>query len=119
MPVGLTTRQTHPYCTGMMQPTNEEVAKRLGVTHSLVSRLRGGKRKLSLPVIYGLRDEYGIDPAELVSASETEAATGVCIRHRVFGGQAPCECGCWALPKGKASRFVPGHDARVHVSRRP
>jgi hypothetical protein len=25
-----------------------------------------------------------------------------------------CECGCGGSPKGKRSRFLPGHDARMH-----
>ena len=34
-----------------------------------------------------------------------------------YGGDAtdrlPCECGCGGTPRGRASRFLPGHDARV------
>lgn len=26
----------------------------------------------------------------------------------------PCECGCGGFPKGKKSRFIPGHDAKLH-----
>ena len=26
--------------------------------------------------------------------------------------RTPCECGCGEFPKGKSSRFVPGHDLR-------
>lgn len=26
-----------------------------------------------------------------------------------------CQCGCGGQPKGAKSRFLPGHDARVHV----
>lgn len=28
--------------------------------------------------------------------------------------RAPCLCGCGGFPKGRKSRFVPGHDARYH-----
>ena len=26
----------------------------------------------------------------------------------------PCQCGCGGKPKGARSRFLPGHDARMH-----
>lgn len=29
-----------------------------------------------------------------------------------------CECGCGGFPKGKRSRFVPGHDAKLHSAQK-
>lgn len=33
-------------------------------------------------------------------------------------GGKPCECGCGKFPKGKKSRFLPGHDLRKAYSDR-
>src|SRR5262245_23356962 len=30
----------------------------------------------------------------------------------------PCLCGCGGTPKGKKSRFSPGHDARYHAAQK-
>jgi hypothetical protein len=30
----------------------------------------------------------------------------------------PCLCGCGGTPKGKKSRFIPGHDARYHAAQK-
>jgi hypothetical protein len=30
----------------------------------------------------------------------------------------PCACFCGNVPRGKRSRFIPGHDARVHSARK-
>ena len=32
--------------------------------------------------------------------------------------RAPCLCGCGGTPKGKKSRFIPGHDARYHAAQK-
>ncbi len=32
--------------------------------------------------------------------------------------RAPCLCGCGESPRGKRSRFVPGHDARYHAAQK-
>lgn len=29
-----------------------------------------------------------------------------------------CLCGCGGTPKGKKSRFIPGHDARWHAAQK-
>ena len=33
-------------------------------------------------------------------------------------GGGRCQCGCGGMPKGPKSRFLPGHDARVHKGKR-
>jgi hypothetical protein len=33
-------------------------------------------------------------------------------------GRPPCECGCGGFPKGKSSRFIPGHDAKLHSAQK-
>jgi hypothetical protein len=30
----------------------------------------------------------------------------------------PCVCGCGDKPKGRKSRFIPGHDARYHSAQK-
>lgn len=32
--------------------------------------------------------------------------------------RAPCMCGCGDFPRGKKSRFIPGHDARYHAAQK-
>jgi hypothetical protein len=40
------------------------------------------------------------------------AMTGVLKVRQPEQGRKLCECGCGQLPKGKKSRFLPGHDLR-------
>ena len=47
------------------------------------------------------------------STSKRRATT----RGRADGG-GRCQCGCGGVPKGPKSRFLPGHDARVHKGKR-
>ena len=36
---------------------------------------------------------------------------------KTANGKTLCGCGCGDSPKGKRSRFIPGHDARLHSLR--
>jgi hypothetical protein len=48
------------------------------------------------------------DVAKQAKANETQGTQGT------EPGRPACLCGCGGTPKGKKSRFVPGHDARYH-----
>ena len=49
--------------------TNAEVADRLGVSHSTVSRMRTGKRVGSPEVLERIHKEYGVPLGEVMSAA--------------------------------------------------
>ncbi len=45
--------------------TNEELGRRIGVTHSMASRLRAGKRLPGVETLLKIHDEFGVDMREL------------------------------------------------------
>jgi transcriptional regulator with XRE-family HTH domain len=48
--------------------TNDQLGKRIGVSHAMASRLRHGKRLPSVEVIRNIRKEFGIDGNKLIDA---------------------------------------------------
>ena len=50
-------------------PTNAEVARRIGLNHSSVSRMRSGARAASLDVIYRIASEFDVPPGPLLAAA--------------------------------------------------
>lgn len=67
-------------------------------------------------------DAQAVADAELMGAKPMRRARGN-PAERVAGGNAPrdwdpCLCGCGEVPKGKKSRFMPGHDAHYHAARK-
>lgn len=49
--------------------TNADVARRIGLNHSSVSRMRSGKRAASIQVIYGIARVYDVPPGPLLEAA--------------------------------------------------
>lgn len=47
-----------------------------------------------------------------------EVTTTVDELSELLEGRPPCLCGCGGTPKGKKSRFIPGHDARYHAAQK-
>ena len=45
-------------------------------------------------------------------AEEKAAARAAAKAEREAPRTTPCECGCGAIPAGRKSRFLPGHDAK-------
>lgn len=65
--------------------TNEEFGKRIGVTHSMASRLRAGKRLPSVTVLRSISREFGIPAKDLLDAHNRGAGEfGALIRARCF-----------------------------------
>jgi len=65
--------------------TNEQFAQRVGIHHSMASRIRSGDRLPSLRVIKAISDNYGIPMRTLVDARLAGAATfSEILRRRVF-----------------------------------
>jgi transcriptional regulator with XRE-family HTH domain len=61
--------------------TNEELGRRIGVGHSMASRLRSGARAPGAQTMRRLSSELGIPIEELLAAhAEGSAATGKLIR---------------------------------------
>lgn len=56
--------------------TNTEVADRLGVHHSYVSRMRSGERLASVSMLSRISEEYGVPVEELVAAARATVDTG-------------------------------------------
>lgn len=52
--------------------------------------------------------------------ADVEAPAPVEVDEAVEAPAKPgCDCGCGQTPKGKNSRFLPGHDARFHSASKP
>lgn len=51
--------------------TNQEVAERLDLAHSTVSRIRRGDRATSVEVIHRISQEFGVPTDELVAAASS------------------------------------------------
>lgn len=72
--------------------TNAEVAAKLGVSHSTVSRMRTGKRVGSPQVLVRLSQEYNVPLDEVmtaaVSARDGKPAKWTMLMNRVMGTSA-------------------------------
>jgi transcriptional regulator with XRE-family HTH domain len=70
--------------------TNQEMATRVGIHHSMASRLRAGKRLPSVALMRRISTEYGVPLAELVDAHTAgPEAMGSLLRRRVFRDPDP------------------------------
>ncbi|QXJ40737.1 hypothetical protein [Curtobacterium phage Parvaparticeps] len=58
--------------TKYIAPTNSEVAARIGLTHSGVSRLRSGQRNPSIVVMRNIENQYGWEVGDQVNAIESD-----------------------------------------------
>jgi colicin import membrane protein len=57
--------------------------------------------------------------AEKAKAAEEKAAARAAAKaEREAPRTTPCECGCGGIPAGRKSRFIPGHDAKLHSAQR-
>lgn len=54
--------------------TNQEVADRLGLHHSYVSRMRSGQRVASRSVLVSISNEFDIPVVALLAAAESAAS---------------------------------------------
>lgn len=69
-----------------MTTTNEQFAQKVGIHHSMASRIRSGDRLPSLPVIDRISKEYGIGMSTLVAARlQGSEAFSALVRRRIFG----------------------------------
>jgi transcriptional regulator with XRE-family HTH domain len=59
----------------MRRMTNQEVADRIGLTHTAVSRIRSGQRRASVAVIRRIVSEFGADADRLLEAAEAQDPT--------------------------------------------
>lgn len=65
--------------------TNQEVAERLGCHHSMVSRMRAGKRVCGYEMAERLADEFKIRRQIVIDARRAGAvAFGKLLRERIF-----------------------------------
>jgi transcriptional regulator with XRE-family HTH domain len=68
-----------------MPQTNQEFADNTGITHSMASRLRSGKRLPSAKLMGRISSAYGIPANELLAAHAKGApAMGALLRKRAF-----------------------------------
>jgi hypothetical protein len=81
--------------------TVREVARRTGLSEAQVSRIRWN------------RLVNGPDPAQLAAIGRRLRGpeTGR-VMAKTIAPRALCLCGCGDAPRGKTSRYLPGHDAR-------
>lgn len=78
--------------------------KRVGVERTTTTRTRKPKHVASVvePAPKGAKPKVAKKPAAVKAA----------------GPRAACLCGCGGFPKGRRSRFVPGHDARWYAAQK-
>lgn len=70
--------------------TNEEFGRRIGVTHSMASRMRNGQRLPSNTVLLKIQSEFDLPLQELVNAHAAGAPEfGRLLRSQVFRPAAP------------------------------
>lgn len=64
--------------------TNEEFGNRIGVSHSMASRIRNGRRLPGTQVLWAIHREFGIPVEELMAAHQDgPTAFGELISGRV------------------------------------
>ncbi len=74
----------------MLPPTNQEIAARLGVHHSLVSRLRSGDRLPGPMLIEKISQEFEIPLATLLRTRNRGCEEfGALFRRRIFQDLPP------------------------------
>lgn len=70
--------------------TNEEFGRRVGVTHSMASRMRNGFRLPSVEVLRKIHTEFGVSLEELTAAHVAGPAEfGRLLRQRCFRAPQP------------------------------
>ena len=71
--------------------TQAEMAKRLGISPAYVNLLENNQRSLSVSVLLGLAEHYGVDMKSLVQDSDTAqlADLRAAARNPIFTGDRP------------------------------
>ena len=67
--------------------SNRELGERIGVSPSMASRLRNGRRGPSVPVLYAISEEFDLPLSRLVAARvEGPEAFGAVLQRRLEDG---------------------------------